>query len=191
MKRIYPLADYFHCSSHKLNLVASEAASLGVICNTLKRIQAVLVFFDGSPKRMEVLRKQINEIMPNCRKERVQQICPTRWVDRHRTLTSFMELYIPIINALQFLYEMENDVNAEDLLNGITTFEAIFALHLSTMVAAKLKHLAIILQAESNDFISAHNEISKTMQVLKTLMSNESEFCLYSSFKLTSFSFYF
>lgn len=124
MKQLYPLADYFHCASHKLNLVASDAAAVTSIARFLSRVQGVLVYFDGSPKRLNDLKTKINEMLPNTRKERVQQICPTRWVDRHRTLVSFAELYGPITATLQSHSVMDNERTAEDLLNG--TYQSLF-----------------------------------------------------------------
>lgn len=176
MKEMYPLADYFHCASHKLNLAASDAAACVPIRHFLSRVQDVLVFFDGSTARIDVLRKTVHELLPQCRKERIHQLCPTRWVDRHATLESFAELFLPLTSALQHLSVQLNDRHAEDLLNGITTFESIVAMYVATKAAGVLKHLSIILQSATVDLISSHREILNTIKIIKDDIADKTQF---------------
>uniref|UniRef100_A0A915HWE1 Uncharacterized protein n=1 Tax=Romanomermis culicivorax TaxID=13658 RepID=A0A915HWE1_ROMCU len=116
---------------------------------------------------MDILRKMINQMLPETRKEQIQQICSTRWVDRHRTLVSFGELFLPITATLQQLSETDKDRITKDLINGITTFDSIFSLNVSIKVAGILKHLAITSCTESMDLIMAHKEICLTSTLIK------------------------
>lgn len=84
VKRSYPLALYFHCSSHSLNLAISDACNIKSIRNATGTIQAIYVFFK-MPKRQDILRKTIDKIAPENRKKKLNIYVPLDgWKDTNQ-----------------------------------------------------------------------------------------------------------
>uniref|UniRef100_A0A915HIH4 Uncharacterized protein n=1 Tax=Romanomermis culicivorax TaxID=13658 RepID=A0A915HIH4_ROMCU len=78
--------------------------------------------------------------------------------------------------ALQKISETESDRTAEDLLNGICTFESIIGLTTVTAAAEILEHLATLLQQKNIDLIAAYQEIQITKEALENFLVNEAKF---------------
>ena len=57
-----PQAGYFHCGSHKLNLVLSKSASVQLIPSMVCDMKSLVIFFKYSPKRQRALEKAIEDI---------------------------------------------------------------------------------------------------------------------------------
>jgi len=68
VRRSYPLALYSHCSSHSLNLAISDACNMKSIRNATGTFQAIYVFFK-TPKKQDVLRKNLDKIAPENKKK--------------------------------------------------------------------------------------------------------------------------
>ena len=62
ISRDYPAALYIHCASHRLNLCVAEACKIQAIRNMMTTIRKASYFFDGSPKRQQVLEKALRSI---------------------------------------------------------------------------------------------------------------------------------
>ena len=73
---IHPSADYFHCVSHNLNLALSDASATLQISRTIERVRKIMVFFDGSHKRAEILRKKIDEYVQEDCPPGANKVCP-------------------------------------------------------------------------------------------------------------------
>ena len=122
-------SQYFHCFCHKLNLSVTDAASdsLPAIDRAYGRINATAVFFKASNQRLQVLSNAINLFGDRHEKQRfVPLLCPTRWVDRHRTLRAFKKLFVPISHALNEISVSNHE--AEGLLLGMSRFSFVFIL---------------------------------------------------------------
>ncbi|XP_025417879.1 52 kDa repressor of the inhibitor of the protein kinase-like [Sipha flava] len=66
IRKIYPTACYFHCASHKLNLVVNDQNSIPEIRNTIGTVKEIIKFF-----RESILRRKL---IPN-----IPLFCETRW----------------------------------------------------------------------------------------------------------------
>nr|CAI5856035.1 unnamed protein product [Callosobruchus analis] len=66
LRKKYPRALYFHCSSHKLNLVVNDANAVPEIRNTVATVKDVITFFRESTTR--------RNYAPN-----LSRLCETRW----------------------------------------------------------------------------------------------------------------
>uniref|UniRef100_A0A915HJ21 Transposase n=1 Tax=Romanomermis culicivorax TaxID=13658 RepID=A0A915HJ21_ROMCU len=155
IKASCPHADYFHCTNHKVNLVARDAATTQPVARLLAPVQKVIVYLSESAKGSGVLHQAISDIAPESRRKRITQICPTQWVERHKSLDSFKELLPSIVVALQRLEQAENDTTALDMLNGLCTFESVICLEKATLITASLEFLSVYLQGLSVDLVRA------------------------------------
>ena len=81
VKESYPTALYTRSSSHRLNLVISQACGEKTLKRTTTTIQDVIVFFNNSPKRTLLLKEAIATLLPHSHRTRLQSLCETRWVE--------------------------------------------------------------------------------------------------------------
>lgn len=97
----FPNAHFFHCSSHKLNLVINDMNDVSDIRNTVGTIKDIINFFRESPLR----RKYI----PN-----IPLLCETRWTAKYKSIRLFKENINFILEALQKLSEDNGNRKTKD-----------------------------------------------------------------------------
>lgn len=90
LRKKYTKALFFHCSSHKLNLVINDLNILPEIRNTMGTTKDIINFF-----RESVLRRKL---VPN-----IARLCETRWSEKHKTIRVFKENFPVILEALENL----------------------------------------------------------------------------------------
>jgi len=92
----YPLAYYIHCNSHCLNLAILDTCNIQSIRNCIGTIQKVFLFFKY-PIRQNVLTSSIERVCHTSQVHRLKLLCPTRWVDQHHSIITFLDLFDAII----------------------------------------------------------------------------------------------
>ncbi|XP_050310850.1 52 kDa repressor of the inhibitor of the protein kinase-like [Anthonomus grandis grandis] len=90
LRKKYKKALFFHCSSHKLNLVINDLNALPEIRNTVGAIKDIITFF-----RESVLRRKL---IPN-----IPKLCETRWSEKYKSIRVFKENFCYIMEALETL----------------------------------------------------------------------------------------
>ena len=108
-REVVPKALYFHCSTHKLNLVLSEASSVSSIHCMLSDLKSLEFFFKYSPKRQRYLERSVELLNskrtathePLIPKLKLKLLCETRWVERHTALNDFKLLYDAVVYTLE------------------------------------------------------------------------------------------
>ncbi|XP_031327332.1 zinc finger MYM-type protein 1-like [Photinus pyralis] len=112
----YPKATFFHCASHKLNLVINDLNRIQDIQNTAATIKEIINFFRDSPLR----RKYI----PN-----LPLFSETRWSAKYKSIRVFAANFVEITNALDTL-AFSSDVNiqtrtkANQLLTSVSSWSS-------------------------------------------------------------------
>ena len=100
IREVIPTALFVHCAAHSLNLAVSNSYSLSSIRSCMGRIASVYNNFFNTPKRQNVLRKAIVEVLPASGSQKLVQVCATRWVDRHESVSVFSSLQDAVVEAL-------------------------------------------------------------------------------------------
>lgn len=121
IKNHYPQALFIHCSAHSFNLVVSSSCALPQIRNAMGTYESVYCYLN-TPKRLSILKNEISSLVYDTKKEKLQQLCPTRWIQRHDSVLTFLELYPAIISSLDILYndhDRETSSKASNLLIAI------------------------------------------------------------------------
>jgi len=103
---LYPLATYTPCCSPVLNLVVSGASQLPSIRNALSTVGSVCMFISRSAQRAAILRKFGQT--GTRRKSKFILLCATRWVERHDSVVTFVELLLAIYKTLNELQTIQN-----------------------------------------------------------------------------------
>ena len=80
VKKVAPLADYFHCASHCLNLPASKTLKVLALSCCLDTVKRVVAFFQ-SANRDKVLLDSIALENDDKRKRKLIKLCTTRFIE--------------------------------------------------------------------------------------------------------------
>ena len=82
-------------------------------------------------KSQNILRKSINTISSTTKPQKLVQICATRWVDRHESVSTFLNLQFTVVEALAEILawpDRETSSRALQLLSTIRESEFCIAL---------------------------------------------------------------
>ena len=90
-----PLAQYFHCASHRLNLAVVSACKIPALRNAESYIGEIARFFSFSPKMQRLLEKAVDELESTARAKKLKDVCITRWVERIDAYATFLDLCMP------------------------------------------------------------------------------------------------
>lgn len=93
----YPMACFYHCASHKLNLVINDQNAISDIRNTSSTIKDIIRFF-----RESILRRKL---IPN-----VPLFCETRWSEKYKSVRLFSKYFVEIKTVLDSL-AIDKNVN--------------------------------------------------------------------------------
>lgn len=142
IKDEYPLANFFHCSSHKLNLVINDLNKVQDIRNTIGTIKSIISFF-----RESTLRRSLVHSIP--------LLSETRWSSKYKSIRIFKENFCEIIEALETLTENSNSntkQKAHQLCIAATTSAFIVSLHIIAHYSSILEPVTNILQGIDINF---------------------------------------
>lgn len=162
LRKKYTKALYFHCSSHKLNLVINDVNSLPEIRNAMGTTKDIITFF-----RESVLRRKL---IPN-----IARLCETRWSEKHKTIRAFKENFPVILEALENLSREGNNAtrkNAFQLHAAASRISFILALILIAKYSGLLEPVVNVLQSVALDVVKASEHVKRILQLLKSHRDN-------------------
>ena len=171
IKEKSPKAAFIHCSGHCLNLVISHSCQVLGIRNAIDKIQAVYLFFSGSPKRTGLLTSTIEEHSPlEGRRKALLELCKTRWAARHDAYSHSYQAYVYIVKSLEMIsmneakngydaWDPKSRSSANSLVQGITSFEFIVNFLTAYIYLSHLEGVTVKLQGRTVDIITAHRMV--------------------------------
>ena len=177
-----PLAQYFHCDAHRLNLAVVSSCSIQAFRNVESCLGELARFFVYSAKRQRLLDKAIemDHSLPQAKK--LKDVCRTRWVERIDSYTTFLDLHEAVhatLNAMVYpsLYSNFGTWNWDgEKANGFlfqlqsSTFLAAF--HILLQVMQVLKELTLKLQMQAIDVVYAYNAVQSVVTTMNFLRQN-------------------
>ena len=147
--RSYPIATYVHCATHTLNLCVVSACSIPAIRNTHGVLQEICTL---SPKRQAELERQIKDLsLVESRRQKLVNLCITRWVARIKAYEVFMEVMLAVVGTMETIstesgWNSESSQKAASLLTAITQFEFLMAFVVTKCGFGFIKGLTVSLQ---------------------------------------------
>nr|XP_042911240.1 zinc finger MYM-type protein 1-like [Parasteatoda tepidariorum] len=177
VRSIVPSALYVHCSAHSLNLAVSNACEITGIRNCLGTIKTLYDFLN-TPKRQYVLSSAIEEMETSSKREKIKQLCATRWMERYDSVTAVVELFEPIAETLQKISEWkdkESATQANSLLCTVSNCQFVISLLCIYKVFTITIHLCRYLQKTSIDLIEAVSLAEDVIKDLKLMRENATE----------------
>ncbi|XP_050301517.1 uncharacterized protein LOC126739760 [Anthonomus grandis grandis] len=157
LRKKYKKALFFHCSSHKLNLVINDPNALPEIRNTVGAIKDIITFF-----RESVLRRKL---IPN-----IPKLCETRLSEKYKSIRGFKENFCDIMEALETLSRDGNIAtrkHAYQLHVAASKVSFIFSLGLIAKYSALLEPTVNVLQSVPLDAVQASQHISRILKLIK------------------------
>ncbi|XP_060846349.1 uncharacterized protein LOC132926015 [Rhopalosiphum padi] len=138
----------YECTGENLaNTIVQKLKEIGLSLEFLRgqgydgganmSVKEVSNFVRDSPKRVDLFKKKINEILPSSKSVLLVKLCETRWVESHEAIIRFSDMLIPIV---QFLEDMTVNTDGNilskcnGLLHSILTFEFILALEVAVEI---------------------------------------------------------
>ena len=171
IREIILTALYVRCAAHSLNLAVSNLCDLSLVRNCMETIASVYNFFNA-PKRQNILRKSINTISSTTKAQKLVQICATRWVDRHESVSVFSNLQFAVVEALTEIStwpDRETSSRALQLLSTIRQSE----FYIAVLVLKKIFGYSVVLckvkQKKSISLLEAVNIAHDIANELKCL----------------------
>nr|CAI5854825.1 unnamed protein product [Callosobruchus analis] len=162
LRKKYPRALYFHCSSHKLNLVVNDANAVPEIRNTVATVKDVITFFRESTTR--------RNYAPN-----LSRLCETRWSEKYKSIRKFSQHFSELVKSLETLSVEGNYAtrkSAYQLHSAVTKPVFIVSLQTIAKYSAVIEPVVNALQAKSIDMIS----VGKHIKNIKDILRNDREF---------------
>ncbi|XP_050064233.1 zinc finger MYM-type protein 1-like [Aphis gossypii] len=158
----YPHALFFHCASHKLNLVVNDLNCVPEIRNTISMVKDIINF-----SRESVLRRKC---IPN-----IPSFCETWWSQKYRSISIFKENFEIIIHALDKLSKDGNTATrkvAFQLHSASNKSIFIMSVILIAKYSKLLEPVANALQSKTLDLLKCSNYIKKIVDIVKDHREN-------------------
>ena len=129
--------------------------------------------FNRSRKRLDFLRQCIKDHAPHTKKQ-LEQLCETRWIERHDAIISFLELFKSVILALEICGDLDANTSSMScmLLNSLRKLEFLVAVVVLESVLLITLSLSQALQRPTVDLIQALSDILYATDLLKHKRDN-------------------
>ena len=191
----YPLAWFFHCAGHMLNLtIAAGAKSILLVRNMIDTVNAVFLFFYNSPKRTAFL----NSHEGLC----LKGLCKIRWAERTPALARFEHKLPVVIEVIQAIadddawaggdtsdvesasdsepdsddekkerdhWNYESRKDASGLVGSINNFQFIIVLITTLRCWAVTSGLCVALQGPAKDIVAGYAMVDTVVAQLKDM----------------------
>lgn len=182
LRQKFKKALFFHCASHKLNLVVNDLNVLPEIRNTIGMYLTVYGFtmnsssifsFTGTIKdiinffRESPLRRKCIPSIP--------MLCETRWSHKYKSIARFKENFVDIVETLERLTGEGNQntrKHAFQLHCAATQPDFVFSVFVIAQYSLLLEPTANILQSKTMDLLQCAKQIKLIMAVLQEHRTN-------------------
>lgn len=170
---LHPKALYTHCAAHRLNLCVVKCCSIREVSNMMQTADAVVRFFNNSPKRQLALETWIEDIHHEEKRKKLKEMCRTRWVECHEAFAVFSDLFFPVVSCLEAIaisdhahWNRDTRSDAQSLLLAMSQFSFVVALVATQNILTYTKGLSVKLQGPYVDVVRAYRDIKNVKATL-------------------------
>ncbi|KAF2890263.1 hypothetical protein ILUMI_15910, partial [Ignelater luminosus] len=153
----YSSAIYVHCASHSLNLAISDACTVPQVRNSMATLSKLCNLF-RTPKRKNVFATEIENVNSDSKKQKLKQLCHTRWSERHDSILVFLKMQEVAVGSLEIIQNW-NDRDACSgsfvLIKSVFTTEFQITLQVLAKVFSITLPLCKLLQTINIDLSQA------------------------------------
>ena len=162
-----------------LNLCIVGACEVQAVVSMWSTLKELFLFFDNSPKRYAELRKTINRDQPEQNREKLVNICKTRWIARHDAITVFCNLYDSVVSTLETIaandgghWNAESCSKANSVRLAIGNFEFLLSMAIVRPCLAHTRPLCVHLQKRALDICGAYAHVETVINALQQIRDN-------------------
>ncbi|XP_049799810.1 zinc finger MYM-type protein 1-like [Schistocerca nitens] len=173
-----PLAIYTHCFSHSLNLCISKSCDTPIVRNMMGIVGSVSAFLSASANGKSSLEEIISRLsFTESKKTKLKAMCPTIWVDRHDTLITFKELFVPVVTLLDEL-SSSRETNAETaskacmFSSAVRRGDFVVALATAAYCFSLTVRLSEQLQSSKMDLTTALYHVNDVLEVFNNIRTD-------------------
>lgn len=168
IRQLYPKARYVHCASHRLNLALSNTISLPSIRNCLGIVSEIANLFRNHSNANTTFQDVIQKHAPESKKRRLVRLCETRFIERHESIISFVELFKFIVLSLEIISSKTWSISskASAFLAAVEKSDFLLSLFVCEQLFSLTLPLSVQLQEKSMDFVSAMNRAKELIRTL-------------------------
>lgn len=171
-------ALYFHCAAHCLSLCVVKSCQVVQVKNMLTALKDVAAFFNFAPKRQRKLEVVLSTAFPDKKKQKMVDLCKTRWVEKHTAFETFADLYQVLFDCLGQItedsaqWDGETVTKAAGYLHCLSTGNFLVAFVVTRKCLQYLKPLTVNLQKKAQDICAAYREITDLTNCIQELRRN-------------------
>ena len=180
---IYPKVVYTHCAAHWLNLCIVKCCNICEVNNVIQTADKIAHFLKYSPKWQGALETWIDNLFPEEKRKKLEEMCKTRWVERHKAFEVFSDLFLPIVCCLEKIslssisdWNSDTQSDSHSFLLALSQFPFIMTLTTTQNVLAYTKGLSVKLQGQYVNVTRAHHEINNLKAALQNIRSSMDNF---------------
>ncbi|XP_049303765.1 zinc finger MYM-type protein 1-like [Bactrocera dorsalis] len=168
IRQLYPKARYVHCASHRLNLALSNTISLPSIRNCIGIVNEIENLFRNHSNANTTFQDVIQKHAPESKKRRLVRLCETRFIERHESFISFMELFKFIVLSLEIISSKTWSISskAPAFLAAVEKSDFLLSLFVCEQLFSLTLPLSVQLHEKSMDFVSAMNRAKELIRTL-------------------------
>ena len=186
-----PMAVYFHCAAHRLNLAIVSACSIQAFKNTEAYIGEMARFFSYSAKRQRLFEKAMDSLASPPNAKKLKDACQTRWIQRIDSYAVFLQLLPALHITLQAMvcpnlyeslgtdwkWDTDTITKANGFLYQLESSSFLVCFKILLEVLTNLRCLTVKLQQRAVDVLSAYKEVESVIAMMRFMRDNsESEF---------------
>ena len=203
IKKSAPDSDYQGCCLYSLNLVVCKASQISAVRNMMDSCQQAYLYFHNSNKRQRFLEVIIKKFSPSSKKVKIHGLCKTRWVERHHTFSTILELYPYLVHAWDEIcnptiedeevgdwkWDADSRSSANGLRHVFTNFEHIVAFMITKELLEPIKPIAECLQGRLQEVYLGFkkvDEVNKYYQMVRINVDSEHDRIYSQAKKLAS-----
>ena len=174
---------YTHCHSHWLNSAGAASCRVQYVRNVLDQIKELSFFFNFSEPHQKMLDLSIENHASDCLKEKLKNVCRTRWVEQITGLNDFEDLYISIVFCLESMSVSEGRVcnretstKASSFYKLIGSFDLVATLVLPRSILDLTLPVTELLQRKEIDMVDASHLLDSLKSEILSKRNNVDEF---------------
>jgi hypothetical protein len=174
-----PLALYFHCGPHCINLVAESASgSSACVRDAMSWLQELGSFYGSSIKYRQcfgaIAKSDGKTVSPA-----LKPLCPTRWLMRTPAISSAIENYEAVLDSLQEGCSAQKDTRAVTLIDRCQKASTLLGLHMALSVFGPLEQVNRVLQSTSISVSGMLEAVEVVKEELLKLRTNDNFLSLF------------
>ena len=174
-----PLAVHTHCFAHRLNLSVSSSCELPISKNVFGTVATIIDFFSYGKRAQALEQMELKAGGDEMdKKNRLKRYNPTRWVERHESLATFVDALPRIVHVLKDMSnsrDCKTSALAASLLRSVLMRQFLIGLFVADRLLSYVAPLSRKLQTVDLNIGQAMKLVYITVAKLQEIRTSSHE----------------